>query len=250
SLDYRSQNKIRSTGINVGKEWGYRSFLGGSIPPRVMYGCWRFEGLPPSLAERPEGVRCEFEFDIYRTTKGVENQGVLCDFTFADADLSVPEVNRLPETRNKLSSQGNPADVQRKMIEEDAFYQIASKEIFNKETNAITIPAALVQKLAQKAGGKPFSLQVLVNVNQGSKTQLGGVARHDMYLRDAEGTFEVNFLKGAFGMWFRMILLLGVAMMCSTYLSGIISLLAALSLYGLGLASDYIKGLAANRPGE
>jgi hypothetical protein len=74
-----------------------------------------------------------------------------------------------------------------------------------------------------------------------------GVAKRDLYLLDAELPFWQNFFKGAIGLWLSMLLVLGLAVACSTYLSGIISLLATLFLVGAGMMVDYVRSLAENK---
>ena len=59
--------------------------------------------------------------------------------------------------------------------------------------------------------------------------------------------FAVNFVKGVIGMWFRFLMILGVAVVLSTYLSGVISWLTAVILYFLGMFSDFIEKLASGR---
>ena len=72
------------------------------------------------------------------------------------------------------------------------------------------------------------------------------MAKPDFYILDSEGTFGWNFFKGAIGLWLRLLLVIGIAVTCSTYLSGVISLLATAFLYIAGLFRDteYIRGLA------
>src|SRR5581483_3886459 len=93
-------------------------------------------------------------------------------------------------------------------------------------------------------------LQVLVSVDRVSstaQTQMLGVAKRDLYVLAAERPFWINFLKGIIGMWFTFMLVLGLAVACSTYLSGVISWLCTLFLFGAGLFADYIQQLAEKR---
>ncbi|HWY85918.1 MAG TPA: hypothetical protein VNX28_04295, partial [Gemmataceae bacterium] len=56
-----------------------------------------------------------------------------------------------------------------------------------------------------------------------------------------------NFLKGILGMWCTFMLILGVGIACSTYLSGVISWLCTMFLFGAGLFTDYIQQLAEGK---
>jgi hypothetical protein len=70
------------------------------------------------------------------------------------------------------------------------------------------------------------------------------MARYDLYLLDREQSFMVNFFKGAVGIWFWMVLILGVSLACSTYLSGVITCLCTWLLFVVGLFRDYVQQLA------
>jgi hypothetical protein len=80
-----------------------------------------------------------------------------------------------------------------------------------------------------------------------SRTQFIGVARYDLYLLADEGSFALNFYKGAVGLWLRLALVVGIAVTCSTYLSGVISWLATMFLFGLGMVQDFIAELASGK---
>jgi hypothetical protein len=90
-------------------------------------------------------------------------------------------------------------------------------------------------------------MNVLVNVDRISVQQMLGVARRDFYLLADDRSFEINFLKGIVGMWCTFMLILGVGIACSTYLSGVISWLCTMFLFGAGLFSDYIQQLAEGK---
>jgi hypothetical protein len=77
------------------------------------------------------------------------------------------------------------------------------------------------------------------------------MAKYDLYLRlDDPGAgsekwlFAANFFKGAFGLWLRLGLILGVAVTLSTYLSGVISLILTWVLYLGGVSLEFIKSVA------
>src|SRR5262249_9011048 len=68
-------------GDSVGREWEYRSYITRGTPGKEPTAVWVFPAPSKSVAERDGGVRCEFGFDVYRTTKGEENKGVTCKFS-------------------------------------------------------------------------------------------------------------------------------------------------------------------------
>jgi hypothetical protein len=72
------------------------------------------------------------------------------------------------------------------------------------------------------------------------------MARYDLYLLDAENPFWFNFFKGACGLWLLLLMVLGLNIALSTYLSAIISWLAGLFWLLLGLVRDFIVALTSN----
>jgi ABC-type transport system involved in multi-copper enzyme maturation permease subunit len=63
-------------GTNVGREFEYRTYIGGSKDSRER-AVWAFDSVPGNLLRRDrDSVPCEYTFDIFRLTKGEENHGV------------------------------------------------------------------------------------------------------------------------------------------------------------------------------
>jgi hypothetical protein len=281
-------------GESVGREWDYRKYLPGRNPKipnaPTPYAYWSFRSLPSSLGDRSEPVRCEFTFDIFRTTKGQLNRGVFCTLTFASGNLTIPQIeqsiNKMRDERaallNKADFKAAPGDrarIEDQLIATYGVYEDRAVEAFDYHTQAILVPVSLFKKVIEEGtkqrereqkkleaakgtlpqdeykrrarelaeaetSGTPV-LKVLLNINRDSHEQLLGVARRDLYLLDAELPFWQNFVKGALGLWFSMTLLLGLAVACSTYLSGIISWFGAMFLFLTGFFLEYIRGLAA-----
>jgi ABC-type transport system involved in multi-copper enzyme maturation permease subunit len=249
-------------GESVGREWDYRWYIRGQTPatagqPR-QYAIWSFRSLPPSLADRPEPVLFEYTFDIYRTSKAEKGkEGVFCTLTFADGRLTVPEIERRVRAiereraemlRRAVQAAGADADpdavkqeVEKQLISKYGVFVADGLLVVDYHTGKVTVPAALFQKLreaverdARPSPGDetPPDLKVLLSVGEdrNSSEQLIGVAKRDLYLVAGELPFWQNFFKGALGLWFLVLLVLGVALACSTYLSGIISLLCTFLL--------------------
>jgi hypothetical protein len=80
-MQFRSR-KADFEGTLVGREFEYRKYIAGdpSSPQRAV---WSYPSVPSALAAAPQGVKCEFTFDIFRLTKGEENKGVICSLVFA-----------------------------------------------------------------------------------------------------------------------------------------------------------------------
>ncbi len=68
--------KADFVGTDVGREFNYRKHIGGS-PLSSQRAVYAFNTIGSGLSSRTRPVPVEFNFDIYRLTKGEENKGVL-----------------------------------------------------------------------------------------------------------------------------------------------------------------------------
>jgi ABC-type transport system involved in multi-copper enzyme maturation permease subunit len=253
----------RDKGENVGREWEYRSYISAPQPAQpTLLAVWAFNGLPASLAARDKPVRCEFGFDVYRTTKGQENKGISCGFAFYTWRFRPGDKTHYLEERRQLQAEGGKSDfaIDDALAEKYGYYEIPGKEITDYHTLFVEVPPGLFRnaeaqdeerrrELRSTNRGEPPQLAVKVGCN--SATQFVGMAKYDLYLRldDPGGSsekwlFAANFFKGAFGLWLRLGLIIGVAVALSTYLSGVISLILALVLYLHGVCREFIQSVA------
>ncbi|HYT91278.1 MAG TPA: hypothetical protein VEL76_21370, partial [Gemmataceae bacterium] len=274
-------------GESVGREWGYRSYIAGhglQAGAAQQYALWQYPSIPSGLTNQDGPVRLEFTFDIFRTTKGDERvQGVLCTFHIADGRLSVADVEARKRKsgqefdqvfsarkdaelkRRKAIEERKPKEQQKKEKQLEAeireevnaalalkygVYTAAGVPVADYHTQSLTVPGAFLKGLDEtrrKREGEGPALQVWVTMEQSSGPQLLGVARRDLYFLAGEGWFWTNFAKGAAGLWLGACLVLGLALACSTYLSGVISLLTAAFLCGASLFREFITSLAFGR---
>jgi hypothetical protein len=266
-------------GENVGREWELRSYIRGRTVQNVgqprQYAIWWFSELPAELAEGAQPARFEFTFDIYRQTKPEKGkEGVFCNLLFADGWLSIPEIERrlqqLEQDRPRLLQQqlakereGTDPErvrqqVEDQLIERYGLYESRNILVIDYHIGKLEVPASLFRKLRQAHSNPPSrlagsdtepELKVLlwVGEDRNSAQQLIGVSKRDLYLVLGELPFELNFFKGALGLWFLTLLVLGVALACSTYFSGVISLLCTGFLVGAGALYKFIEELASGR---
>jgi hypothetical protein len=257
-------------GENVGEEWEYRTYINGPLPQQPnQYAVWNLDDLPRDLAERDQ-VRCEFTFSIYRTTIGELNKGVFCTFEVQ----SWRWVPGRKDEYDKKRKQQTP-DIDNQLARDYGYYQLPSKEVVNYHTQSISIPAGVFKnhfatyeelkprideleknegsltavdreelRLLKEYADKKVRPPLKVRVRCISRTQFLGMARYDLYLLAKEQPFWLNFFKGAIGIWFWMALVTGVAIVCSTYLSGVISWLCVGFLFILGLVRQWVIGVA------
>ncbi len=259
TLDFLNVNNPAEQfeGTSVGREWEYRKYIAGGrqSPHRAV---WRFnnEGDIRDLSNRPEGVPCEFAFDIFRTTKGDENKGITCTFQFVAAPWGDPnhvnprKADEYREAKRGLKPYARPGDRDWEKIDELAekfgYYEYPSKEVFDFHTLSIDVPRGLFRAaLKDRQPGSPAQPRLMVLVKCESATQFLGVAKRDLYFLAGDEPFWLNFLKGVFGLWLRLALVVTVAVACSTYLSGVIAWLVVGFIYGTGLCQDFIAKVAA-----
>jgi hypothetical protein len=240
-------------GDSVGREWAYRRYIPGGRNS-LERAIWTYYQLPKELANRPDGkVPCEFSFDIFRTLKdrpGQEGKGVHCTFTFQTWRWDPKEEANYTRERNQLVA--DPEKHLSDLAEKYGIFEVPFKRIVDYHTQSLEVPAALFKNALSDEGKRSMSpsrepaplLQVIVKFE--SPGQYLGMAKHDFYILDAEGTFAANFFKGAAGLWLRLLLVIGIAVAASTYLSGVISFIATVFLYLAGLLRDteYIRGVA------
>lgn len=257
-------------GENVGREWTYRSYVRGRLPgesiDKRQYAIWWFEDVPEYVAARETPAVFEYTFDIFRTTRGKEDQPIQCDIIFADGRYNVDDLQQLKAKFNseyeklqeKITS-SNTKDVSAaiaaarlELIAKHGYLE-QTVPVIDYHTGLLKVPSTLLRALkdrrkeAGEADPPAPLMKVFVAVNERdvhSRQQLIGVARRDFYLLAAEYPFWQNFIKGMFGLWCNTMLILGIAVGCSTYFSGIISLLVTVFFLIAGALVEFIRSLA------
>jgi ABC-type transport system involved in multi-copper enzyme maturation permease subunit len=253
-MQFRSQKQSDFTGIDVGKENGYRKYIAGMSSQRVV---WNYPSFPSRFTSQSV-VPLEFAFDIYRTTKGAEGAGVQVTF-----DVLTHNWDPRQEDEYAKASQGlvniPPDDPQWAKVdalaEKYGRYTFKNRQIFDYHTTAIPVPGGLFRNAQngtpavpgpiQSPGQPPNRVQVVVKCE--TPSQFIGAARYDLYFLDGEGSFSFNYFKGAAGLWCRLVIALALAVACSTYLAGVLSFLLALLLFVGGFFKETILEIASGK---
>jgi hypothetical protein len=202
------------TGINVGDVWAYRSYIeGGTLAAAV----WTFNGI--TEAKFPDGLPVEMKLSSFRTAKGNVEKRVR-------GFLAV----RNPKTKEKV-------DV--RLIESSDY-----------ATDLQLIPCTLQGANGEKRdlfGDLVHNGKVEIWVTCMEPEQYFGAAQADLYLRAGDASFFFNFVKGYFGIWMQMMLLIGIGVMFSTFLSGPVAMLATIGALLGGFYSTFMVKLATGR---
>jgi hypothetical protein len=246
-------------GIDVGREYAYRRHIAGGSPHRAV---WNFTSAGDLRALRDQSaVPLEFAFDIYRSTKGRENQGIDCSFdllTWKWDPASQRDYER--EVRDAFGAypaQATPDDSARwermnAIAEKYGRFERRNVAVSNFHTYSLPVPPGLIRNALAgepskdaplKSARGPALLQVRLKCE--SLSQFIGVAPYDLYFLEAPGTFWANFFKAEIGLWCRLVIVIGIAVAASTYFAGVISFLLALSLFLGGYFLDFIRSLAS-----
>jgi hypothetical protein len=206
----RAGHDARS-GVNVGNEWTYRSYVeGGTLAAAV----WKFDGISPDWF--PEGLPLDMTIRVFRTYKGDIEKGVLGSL-----------VLRNPRTR--LTSA--PRDFLAKE------YSIDRHLIPRELTDSTGRPIDLFRDLV--ADGE---LEIQLSCLQ--RSQFFGMAQPDLYLLAREASVPLNFLKGYFGIWLQMVVITAFGVMWSTFLNGPVAMLATIGTLVGGFCRGFIASLA------
>jgi hypothetical protein len=261
-------------GTNVGREFEYRKYVPGnrSTSERAV---WLFGTVPNGLISGRDAVPLEFTFDVFKLTKGKEDGGVdvnirvvahqcgqkpnatrgVGNWDWADPEAEKQyeaerkqleeELRKLPNAPRTLADAKPGTDAWKladKLAEKYGFYEIGTTTVFDYHPGTVVLPSGLIRKARE--GSPTGDHRLAVYVKCLTEGQMLGVAPGDLYLIEPEQTFGTNFFKNAFGLWCRATIIIGVCICLSTYLSGVISLLAGLFLYGSAYLSEHLQDVA------
>jgi hypothetical protein len=198
-------------GIDVGDESRYRTYIdGGTLATAV----WTFKGISERVF--PEGLPVDLNFSIFRTHQGAVDRGVPGSLTL-----------RNPRTGLSIEAQIFPAKE----------YVIDSHWIARQLQTPDGRQVDLFRDLVDD-GTLEIRLRCL------EPQQYFGAAPNDLYLRSADASFGLNFVKGYFGIWMKMVVLISFGVMFSTFLSAPVALIATGGMLVAGLCKGFVLELS------
>src|SRR5262245_19138895 len=169
--------------LNVGREWDYHRYIPGVNPDKetgaILQAVWYYDDLPRVLTRRSR-VRCEYKFDIYRQTKGKENEEVRCSFFYHTRNFDPASNNRTeydearktllalrrPDTESERRKQENivrkllpgfsdevvsrlsagkmrPDEINDLLAEQFGYHEVRSAKVVDYHTFHVDLPAGL-----------------------------------------------------------------------------------------------------------
>ncbi|MBA3483601.1 MAG: ABC transporter permease [Pirellulales bacterium] len=194
----------KDTGISVGSEWTYRSFIDGNTPATAI---WTFDNIRPGLDPEFNGLPLALLVRVFKTHKGTIGQ-----------DIGGQIQLRNPETG--VTSQPIPFGA------DDA--QVVDHDIPNELQSSTDEPIKLFDDLVSKDG----KIEVLVKCLE--RGQYFGFAQADCYIRHPDGSPLASYAKVVMSIWVQAIIVIAVGVTISTIVSGPVALLFTAGFIILG----------------
>ncbi|MAT11228.1 MAG: hypothetical protein CMM02_09485 [Rhodopirellula sp.] len=220
----RESNEGGEGGLSVGKEWTYREYIEGNTLSTAI---WTFENLTSDMFSTGGGdegvVPLELNLRVFRTTKGDIEGAVQGEILLVN-----PEKTLAVQDRYSAPISFEAEEFQTFQV------NIDYKEIRRQNPNTAELEKInLFQDLVDNG-------KLEVHVRCRDHAQFFGMAQADMYIRAPEGSFEMNFLKCYLGIWMQLVLVTLFGVFFSTFLNGIVAMVATLSIVVMGISSGFI----------
>lgn len=206
----------KDTGISVGSEWTYRSFIDGNTPATAI---WTFdnvsENIEPGVPEADRTLPLALIVRVFRTHKGIIGQALQGTIQL-----------RNPET--KLTSAPIGFDAQDAQVDD---FQIPRKQYAADTRQEIDLFKDLVSKTGQ--------IEVLVKCLD--RGQYFGFAQADCYIRHPDGSPIASFAKVCISIWVQAVIVVAVGVTISTLVSGPVAMLFVVGFIILGFwRADFV----------
>ncbi len=204
-------------GVNVGDEWTYRSFIRGDSLAAMI---WTFQDVDEAhfpKSRSPEGIPLDLTIEVFRTHKGDTSDPNKIRGIDGSLSILVPQSKRMELVRQgRLGPSETAVDVR----------------IF--EAKDFRVDRQYIPYVIETRGGQKLDLlkdliadgQLRIQIRCENSNQYFGAAVADAYLRAADASFAINLIKGYFGIWMRVVLVICVGVMLSTFLSGPVAVFA------------------------
>ena len=236
----------REKGIDVGHEWGYRSYIGSFNASTENAGVWSFEGI---TKERfPEGLPIEMTLGIYRSYKGDMEQRIQAGLSVRNPDTGLHlEVLVFPTEKFITKAVHVPME----------FHDVTATVEQRKATNPanpaggnILSPETVDQSLTDNRDFDLFKdfvtedgrLEIWLRCLDNQ--QFIGAGFYDLYLREADAHVVPNFFKGYFGIWMQMLMVIAFGVLLSTFLGGPVTMVALFGVMVAGFSRRLLMSVA------
>lgn len=184
--------QAKNSGISVGNEWTYRSFIDGNTPATAI---WTFDNV--SEAINPEGLPIALTVEVFRTYKGIIGQDISGTIQLKNPD-------------NDMASEPLPFPAQDAQVDEFDF----KRELTSVTGQSIDLYDDLV--------GENGTIEVHVKCLE--RSQYFGFAQADCYIRRPDGSPIASIAKVYTSIWVQAVIVIAVGVTISTLVSGPVAL--------------------------
>jgi len=207
----------KERGISVGKEWTYRSFIGGATSAAAI---WTFTDVTPQ--RYPDGLRIEATLRIFRTSHN-------------EKSIPVPLRGSLTIRNPVTKATSVPIRINAKDNVIDTFEIPLDLEVQQRD-NSIR-PGKLFEDFVSD----DHRLEIQVQCNE--TMQFFGMAQRDLYLKAPDVPYWWNFVKALLCIWLQMLILVSCGVFFSTFVSAPVALLCTVGFLILGMSSQFVDDM-------
>lgn len=213
-------------GVSVGDEWEYRSYIeGGTSQARAIF---EFDGFHEEDFAPGDTIPLELTLGVFRTHMGNIERRVTGTIT-------------LKSTIDDIEYESEP------LIFESEEFQVQELQV-PRTVRARWVDAEGEQHVEEMDLFDDFArdgeIEVWLRCNESG--QFFGVARADVYFRQAEGAFWVNFVKGYLSIWLQVLIMVSLGVMFSTFVTGPVAMLGSIAMMVVMLNTGFIHDIATN----
>jgi hypothetical protein len=225
------------TGINVGYEWDFRSYIEGGTKSKTIY---LFDGLSSdslksnysarkakydkalqanaeSAPSEPGVLNLEYNFEAFRAYKGTLDKRLSARLILVNPDDEKVRVP-LPVFEVKEFSRFN----------EEKLIAVPEEITYRDEESQQLKTANLFTDIMPKGNLK-------VEVECLDPGQYLGMARPDLFIRMPDKYFATSYFKSIFGIWLQLTLMIMLAVTASCFVKGPVATLLTFSLVLVGM---------------
>lgn len=253
-LLFRGPGNLDDTaGINVGDEWFHRTFIGGGSKSdgdkNMSAAFWTFDNV--SAKNFPNGLPVEMTLGLFRTHKGDIEKTL-----YAKISVRNPKTGLMAEALLFNTQEFVTVSVVIPREIDESAVDIVQRRRRGSGGEIIATPEnpAEFEHLKHKENYDLFEdfvadgkLEIWLQCNDSQ--QYIGVAESDLYIRAGDAPVWLNFIKGYFGIWQQMLLLLSFGVLLSTFLSGPVSMISTLGVLIAGFCKPFLMKIGLGSMG-
>ncbi|QEG21140.1 ABC transporter permease [Mariniblastus fucicola] len=222
-----------ASGVNVGKESGYRGFIDGGTHLKrssLSRAIFTYSDFTASRFNNADVIPLEMTLGVFRTYKGDMQKRVVGGLQFA----SIPDN---PEVENRFVSETVNFETNE--------YQLQIRPISRKVIGRIEAPDGTLIEEGEYDLFDDFAANGKLELSLSCRdlNQYLGVARADMYFRASDDVYWFNYFKGYVGIWCQMMIIIAMAVAFSTFLGTPIVMLGVLTMMIIGFFTPFIRSL-------